>query len=102
MGPILPQFPVLGKELGISSAVMGSIMGVMPFMYLLSKPLFGMIVDVYRDFRKIIFIMLIIVSTVSFALLGFIPERKLQRFSLENVTVEDWSTCKETVSKYIW
>ncbi|CAH0559127.1 unnamed protein product [Brassicogethes aeneus] len=109
MGPILPQLFVYGKEMGISSVAMGGVTGILPFLFLLAKPLFGMVVDVYRDFRKTIFIALIIFMTTSFALLALIPQRVLLKFEttmdkthmdLCNETeIEELNMCKnETIS----
>lgn len=87
MGPILPQLPVFGKEMGISSVIMGTITGCLPFAFLIAKPLFGIIVDLYRDYRKSIFILLIIIMTVAFALMNFITTKPTS-FHLHSV----WNT----------
>ncbi|XP_064212552.1 major facilitator superfamily domain-containing protein 6-A [Tribolium castaneum] len=86
MGPILPQLSVYGKELGISSVVMGTITGILPFAFLFAKPLFGLLVDIYRDYRKTIFMMLIIVMTVSYTVMNFIPARELLEMEFRNVS----------------
>ncbi|XP_044257866.1 major facilitator superfamily domain-containing protein 6-A [Tribolium madens] len=86
MGPILPQLPVYGKELGISSVVMGTVTGILPFAFLFAKPLFGLLVDVYRDYRKTIFMMLILVMTICFTVMNFIPTRELLEMEFRNVS----------------
>ncbi|KAG5881531.1 hypothetical protein JTB14_008457 [Gonioctena quinquepunctata] len=96
MGPILPQLPVYGKELGISSVVMGIATGILPIVFLLAKPAFGLIVDIYRNFRKTIFMLLIVFMVVCFALIGLIPpEPKLDIFihGSDEVTL---NSCNET------
>jgi hypothetical protein len=39
LGPIFPQLPVYGKELGISSVVMGTVTGILPFAFLVATSL---------------------------------------------------------------
>ncbi|GLV38043.1 uncharacterized protein CBL_07841 [Carabus blaptoides fortunei] len=73
MGPILPQLPVYGKQLGISPVVMGSVTGILPIMFLLAKPAFGFVADHYRESRKLIFISLVVSMGVFFAGLYLVP-----------------------------
>ncbi|XP_044749290.1 major facilitator superfamily domain-containing protein 6-like isoform X2 [Coccinella septempunctata] len=86
LGPILPQLQVFGKELGISSVVMGMVTGILPFIYLLAKPLFGIIVDVHRNCRKTIFMGLILIMAVCYGCIIFIP---LRTYNIYNVNIED-------------
>jgi MFS family permease len=95
MGPILPQLSVYGKELGISSVVMGTITGILPFAFLLAKPAFGLLVDIYRNYRKSIFMLLIVVMTVSYTVMNFIPPRELLKFELKNFSAT-LDTCNVT------
>ncbi|CAH1959220.1 unnamed protein product [Acanthoscelides obtectus] len=85
LGPILPQLPVYGKELGISTVVMGTITGILPLLFLFAKPLFGMLVDVYRDYRKTIFMAIICIMVLSFALMNFIPPESRMDVYFSNV-----------------
>jgi MFS family permease len=101
MGPILPQLSVYGKELGISSVVMGTITGILPFAFLLAKPAFGLLVDIYRNYRKSIFMLLIVVMTVSYTVMNFIPSRELLKFELKNFSAT-LDTCNVTVSSLMW
>lgn len=100
MGPILPQLSVYGKQLGISSEIMGTITGFLPIMFLISKPLFGLLVDLYRNYRKTIFITLIITMAMCYALLCLIPIRKFKHYKYN--TTEDicnnMDICNVTVS----
>lgn len=73
LGPILPQLTVIGKELGISSVVMGSITGLLPIAYLFIKPVLGVIVDIYREYRKFIFLLLIILMTTCYTVMTVLP-----------------------------
>lgn len=98
MGPILPQLAVFGKEMGISSVVMGTINGILPILFLLAKPLFGIIVDVYRNYRKTIFMGLIVVMTTSYALMNVIPSRRLETYVLGDLDCHQLDTCNVTVS----
>lgn len=47
IGPILPQLPVIGKELGISADIMGLITSVLPILYILAKPAVGYLMDYF-------------------------------------------------------
>lgn len=95
MGPILPQLPVFGKEMGISPVVMGTISGLLPFAFLIAKPVFGLIVDIYRNKRKCIFILLIVIMTTAYALMNFIPT-SMSTFTLN--TMQNLSLSKCNVS----
>ncbi|KAJ8961417.1 hypothetical protein NQ318_014663 [Aromia moschata] len=96
MGPILPQLQVYGKELGISSVVMGSVTGVLPIVFLIAKPAFGILVDVLRDYRKAIFMLLIVTMTTSYALLNFIPPEANVEVHIENLDDVLLDTCNAT------
>ncbi|XP_018565795.1 major facilitator superfamily domain-containing protein 6 [Anoplophora glabripennis] len=96
MGPILPQLQVYGKELGISSVVMGSITGVLPIVFLIAKPAFGMLVDVYRNYRKTIFMMLISTMTISYALMNFIPPEAKVEVHIEDLGDIVLDSCNAT------
>ncbi|XP_044257870.1 major facilitator superfamily domain-containing protein 6-A-like [Tribolium madens] len=72
VGPILPQLPLFGKDLGISPVVMGTITGMLPFTFLITKPIFGLAVDVWRNQRKTIFTFVILLMTISFGALYFL------------------------------
>lgn len=96
MGPILPQLPVLGKELGVSSVVIGTITGILPIIFLIAKPVFGLIVDVFRKYRKSIFMILIMVMIISFALLDYVPPQPNLNIELRNVNGNVLEECTST------
>lgn len=73
MGPILPFLPVYGKQLGVSPLIMGSITGILPFLFLIAKPAFGFLVDYFRTQRKLIFIILLAVTSGCYILMYFLP-----------------------------
>lgn len=83
MGPILPQLPLFGKDLGISPVVMGTVTGILPFTFLLTKPIFGLAVDVWRNYRKTIFVFVIILMTVSFGSLYFLQMPTISTFNFQ-------------------
>ncbi|XP_066141129.1 major facilitator superfamily domain-containing protein 6 [Euwallacea fornicatus] len=95
MGPILPQLSVYGKEMGISTLVMGTVTGILPITFLIVKPLFGILVDVYRDYRKAIFMLLIFIMTLSYALIAFIPVPKVISRTVVDGSLHDYflDTC---------
>ncbi|XP_044763782.1 uncharacterized protein LOC123320508 [Coccinella septempunctata] len=82
LGPVLPQLQVFGKNLGISSVIMGTVTGVLPFVYLVAKPLFGMVVDLHRDYRKTIFVGLIMTMAACYGCMTFIPNRETINYEL--------------------
>ncbi|KAJ3627703.1 hypothetical protein MTP99_015061 [Tenebrio molitor] len=96
LGPILPQLPLIGKDLGISSLVMGIITGILPFTFLLTKPFFGLLFDVYRQYRKIIFLSLIITMTLSFGAIYFLPSKPLLKFNLKFFNYTSSGICDNT------
>lgn len=98
LGPILPQLSVYGKELGISSVVMGTITGILPFAFLIAKPAFGLLVDWYRDYRKFLFMSIIVFMCVCYALLYFIPIRSVSTYQFDENFCPGLGTCNVTVS----
>ncbi|XP_026827205.1 major facilitator superfamily domain-containing protein 6 isoform X2 [Ooceraea biroi] len=73
MGPILPFLPVYGKQLGVSPLIMGSITAVLPILFLIAKPAFGFVVDYFHSQRKLIFILLLAVTSGCYILMYFLP-----------------------------
>ncbi|KAG8226881.1 hypothetical protein J437_LFUL005640 [Ladona fulva] len=63
----------MGKQLGISEVVMGSITALLPPLYFLTKPLFGVLVDHFSAQRRIIFLFVLGGQNVAYGLLYFIP-----------------------------
>ncbi|KAJ9592244.1 hypothetical protein L9F63_001245 [Diploptera punctata] len=74
LGPILPFLNVFGKQLGVSEVVMGSITAILPVMFLISKPLFGLVVDYFQEHRKSVFMGLLCVMSGCYVMLYFIPQ----------------------------
>lgn len=72
MGPILPFLPVYGKQLGVSAIVMGSITAILPFLFLIAKPIFGLIVDYFSSWRKAIFVTLLAGTSTCFVCMYFL------------------------------
>ncbi|KAJ8983003.1 hypothetical protein NQ317_014299 [Molorchus minor] len=96
MGPILPQLQVYGKELGISSVVMGTVTGILPLVFLVAKPVFGILVDVFREYRKVIFMLLIFTMTVAYALMNFIPPEPNVDVHIDSLDDVLLDTCNDT------
>ncbi|XP_055839818.1 major facilitator superfamily domain-containing protein 6 [Episyrphus balteatus] len=102
MGPILPQISVYGKQLGIEPEIMGYITSVLPIMYVLAKPVVGFLADYFSNFRKCIFMSLILGMTLSFAAFYFVPASinhsisAKERFNL-TLTLNDLRECDTQV-----
>ncbi|XP_071447805.1 signal recognition particle subunit SRP72 [Hetaerina americana] len=75
-GAVLPYLQVMGKQLGISEVVMGSVTALLPPLYLLAKPLFGVIVDHFSAKRRHIFLLVLAGQNITYGLLYFIPRLK--------------------------
>lgn len=95
MGPILPFLSVIGKQLGVSEVALGLIMSITPILFFLAKPIFGFILDYFQSLRKTIFIALVVSTTVSFALLQFVPAATAFH---QNFTCDAISQCSLEVS----
>ncbi|XP_033207938.1 major facilitator superfamily domain-containing protein 6-A [Belonocnema kinseyi] len=95
-GPILPFLAVYGKQLGVSSIVMGSITSVLPILFLIAKPTIGFIVDYFRKRRKIIFVSLLIITNACFVLMYFLPSLPgphLFKNDFQNVSISQILFC---------
>lgn len=64
--------PVLARQLGFSSIVVGTIYSILPIVGLLTKPLFGLIADRFQS-HKILFILSQALTAVAFFCIMFIP-----------------------------
>ncbi|KAG4072719.1 hypothetical protein HA402_001831 [Bradysia odoriphaga] len=99
IGPILPQLPVIGKQLGISADIMGLITSVLPILYILAKPAVGYLMDYFTRIRKVIFIAIILIMTLSYA--GFYivpsqPEHKVHIQAIYNFSsINSMETCND-------
>ncbi|XP_066991663.2 major facilitator superfamily domain-containing protein 6 [Anabrus simplex] len=97
MGPILHQLNVFGKQLGVSEIVIGSINAILPILFLLAKPLFGLIVDYFRDQRKLVFIVLVCSMNMFYILMYFIPHPPvpvISEYKLTNIEFESDFNCR--------
>lgn len=103
MGPILPFLPVYGKQLGVSTLVMGSITAILPILFLIAKPIFGFLVDYFYSWRKTIFIILLGATSISYICLYFLPVLPgpiLPDHSFNNISCTSLSYCSsENISR---
>lgn len=100
MGPILPFLPVYGKQLGVSTLVMGSITAILPILFLIAKPIFGFLVDYFYSWRKTIFIILLGATSISYICLYFLPVLPgpiLPDHSFNNISCTSLSYCSSEV-----
>lgn len=65
--------PTIGKQLGFSAAVVGTIYTVLPISGLLAKPLFGSLADKFR-LHKTFFLIFETILAIAFFSIYFIPE----------------------------
>ncbi|XP_011705141.1 PREDICTED: major facilitator superfamily domain-containing protein 6-like [Wasmannia auropunctata] len=72
-GPFLPFILVYGKQLGISSLIIGSITAILPILRLITKPMSGFIMDYFQAWRKVIFLAIFITLSVCFMSIFFLP-----------------------------
>ncbi|XP_039287411.1 major facilitator superfamily domain-containing protein 6 [Nilaparvata lugens] len=70
--PIQPFMPVYAKQLGFSSALVGTIYTILPFTGMLTKPIVGAISDRFRC-HKLLFIISIVITIISFFAIMYIP-----------------------------
>lgn len=100
MGPILPFLPVFGKQLGLSEVALGLITSILPILFLLAKPVFGFILDYFQSQRKGIFIALVAVTSIFFALLYIVPAPDTAPFH-QHVSCDVFQQCLNQV-QYIF
>ncbi|XP_025074837.1 uncharacterized protein LOC105430126 [Pogonomyrmex barbatus] len=99
MGPIVPYLSVYGKQLGVSSVVIGSIVAILPIAYLIATIIFGYIADYFNTWRKAIFVTILVLTTVFYIFLYFlpsIPEPILSDHPFQNVSCESLQPCDES------
>ncbi|XP_077290648.1 major facilitator superfamily domain-containing protein 6 [Arctopsyche grandis] len=80
MGPLLPQMPVYGKQLGISPDVMGLVTAVLPILWALAKPAIGFLVDYFHSYRKFVFMCLVFSMSASYFCIYFLPEPQYNNY----------------------
>lgn len=72
--PVVPFIPVLAKQLGYSSVIVGIIYTILPIVGLISKPFFGFFGDRFH-IQKQLFIIFQVVIIISFFSINFIPSK---------------------------
>ncbi|PSN39063.1 hypothetical protein C0J52_10097 [Blattella germanica] len=60
--------------LGVSEVVMGSITAILPILFLVAKPVFGLVVDYFQEQRKTVFMGLLCAMSTCYVMLYFIPQ----------------------------
>lgn len=71
--PMVQFLPTIGKQLGFSSTLVGTIYAVLPISGLIAKPLFGSLADKFK-LHKVFFLIFQAVLTIAFFSVYFIPE----------------------------
>ncbi|KAG5321646.1 MFSD6 protein, partial [Pseudoatta argentina] len=72
-GPMVQFLPTIGKQLGFSATVVGTIYTVLPISGLIAKPLFGGLADKFK-LHKTIFLIFEAILAIAFFSIYFIPE----------------------------
>lgn len=72
-GPMVQFLPTIGKQLGFSATVVGTIYTVLPISGLIAKPLFGSLADKFR-LHKTFFLIFEVILAIAFFSIYFIPE----------------------------
>ncbi|GLH09402.1 Uncharacterized protein GBIM_14482 [Gryllus bimaculatus] len=96
LGPILHQLNVFGKQLGVSEIVIGSINSLLPLLFLVAKPAFGIVVDYFQEQRKLIFILLVCFTNIFYILMYFIPQPTVPVLNYYEITQVPPELCGET------
>lgn len=65
--------PTIGKQLGFSGTLVGTMYTVLPISGLIAKPLFGSLADKFK-LHKTFFLIFQVVLTIAFFSIYFIPE----------------------------
>ncbi|XP_011686883.1 PREDICTED: major facilitator superfamily domain-containing protein 6 [Wasmannia auropunctata] len=71
--PMVQFLPTIGKQLGFSATIVGTIYTVLPISGLIAKPLFGTLADKFR-LHKTFFLIFEALLTIAFFSIYFIPE----------------------------
>lgn len=71
--PMVQFLPTIGKQLGFSSTLVGTIYTVLPISGLVAKPLFGSLADKFK-LHKTFFLIFQVVLTIAFFSVYFIPQ----------------------------
>ncbi|XP_046385004.1 major facilitator superfamily domain-containing protein 6-B isoform X2 [Ischnura elegans] len=72
-GAVLPYLQVMGRALGASEVAMGSVTALLPPLFLLAKPLFGLLADHFTAHRSRLFLMVLAGQNVAFGCLYWVP-----------------------------
>ncbi|KAL0103099.1 hypothetical protein PUN28_017440 [Cardiocondyla obscurior] len=72
-GPMVQFLPTIGKQLGFSATVVGTIYTVLPISGLVAKPLFGTLADKFK-LHKTFFLIFQVMLAAAFFSVYFIPE----------------------------
>ncbi|XP_024884622.1 major facilitator superfamily domain-containing protein 6-like [Temnothorax curvispinosus] len=94
-GVSYPYIPVYGKQIGVSPLVIGIIGTFFSILHLITKPVCGFIMD-YSQWKKLIFIVLVALSSCSYVSIFFLPSLPgpmLLDQHFQNISYASLSTC---------
>jgi MFS family permease len=72
-GPIVQFLPLIGRQLGFTATLIGTIYTILPISGLIAKPLFGTLADKFR-LHKTFFLLFQAILAIAFFSVYFIPE----------------------------
>lgn len=77
--PLMPFLPVFAKQLGVSQVGVGIMYTILPFIGLVSKPLFGFLSDKFK-IGKILFLLTITFTGLLFSAICLIPGQPMEAY----------------------
>ncbi|XP_023238122.1 major facilitator superfamily domain-containing protein 6-like isoform X2 [Centruroides sculpturatus] len=83
-GAVLPFFPLIAKNIGISASGLGLTFAVVPFFTIIVNPLFGVLTD---KFKKIKFILMffIAIQSIFYFSINFIPRIEKEKIIFSDI-----------------
>ncbi|KAL0125398.1 hypothetical protein PUN28_004497 [Cardiocondyla obscurior] len=96
MGAMIPFLPVYGKQLGVSAIIMSSITVATYLLFVIFKPVFGLLTDYFHTQKKFIFMSVLVITSGFFILLYFLPlspERTIPNNEFKNISCSFLSSC---------
>lgn len=75
---------------------MGSITAILPILYMIAKPTFGLILDYFHTQKKLLFMTILVITSSSYILLYFLPSLPkpiLSDHQFQNISYASLPSC---------